>query len=105
MIIPYSAIWFVEHIMIPHSLCQSLESAHKRYAKWEKAIFVVIVNKYVFSSAGVPAEVKGSYLHEQTLCHKEGEVELCLAQNCFSEFTQQRLHTGHQCFFIHPKSA
>lgn len=72
--------------MIPHSLCQSLESANNRYAKWEKAIFVVVINKYIFSSPGVPAEVKGSYLHEQTPCHKEGEVELSLAQNCSSEF-------------------
>lgn len=50
--------------MIPHSLCHSLESANNTYAKWGKAIFVVVINKYIFSSPGVPAEVKGSYLRE-----------------------------------------
>lgn len=71
----------------------------------KKQFFVAVINKYVFSSAGVPDEGQGSHLHEQTLCHKEREVELCLAQNCSSEFAQQRLHTGQECFFIHPKSA
>lgn len=59
--------------MLPQSQCQSLESANKKYAKWEKAGFVAVINKYIFSSARVPAAVKGSYLDGQTPCHKEGK--------------------------------